>query len=123
MEGPRTDERRPSAVCTNPLTWTSEGAAPAAANPGSLPFPEPPYPKTRSALEPLWPHLTGAVCKDKLLDVDVPRAAPRGYHDTLAALFGSYHRNDFGMFYAAVRRNAIERAAAAAQARNHGNGR
>jgi hypothetical protein len=104
------------AVCVNPLTWTQEGAAPAAANAGSLGFPEPPFPRRAGGLEPLWPHLTGAVCRDKLLDVDVPGAAPRGYHDTLALVFGSYHRHDFGMFYAAIRQNAADRAAAFAQA-------
>jgi len=101
------------AVCTNPLTWTSDDtAAPASANAGSLPFPEPPYPVQAATLQPLWPHLTGAVCKDKLLDVDVPKSAPAGYHDALALVFGSYHKNDFGLFYAAVRQNAIDRAEA-----------
>ncbi|HEX5263084.1 MAG TPA: DUF3089 domain-containing protein, partial [Phenylobacterium sp.] len=104
------------AVCINPLTWTAEGAAPASANAGSLGFPEPPYPQHASTLEPLWPHLTGAVCKDKLLNVDVPHKAPKGYHDSLALLFGSYHRNDFGLFYAAIRQNAVDRVAAFAQA-------
>jgi hypothetical protein len=100
------------AVCVNPLTWTEGGAAPASANPGSLPFPAPPYPKRASALPALWPHLTGAVCKDRLLDVDVPQKAPGGYHDALAFVYGSYHKNDFGLFYAAIRQNAIDRVAA-----------
>lgn len=105
------------AVCVNPLTWTEEGAAPASANAGSLGFPEPPFPTRAGRLEPLWPHLTGAVCKDKLLDVDVPRKAPKGYHDSLALLYGSYHRNDFGLFYAAIRQNAVDRVAAFMDAR------
>jgi hypothetical protein len=100
------------AVCVNPLTWTEAGAAPASANAGSLGFPKPPYPKTANSLGPLWPHLTGAVCKDRLLAVDVPKKAPEGYHDALALVYGSYHRNDFGMFYAAIRQNAIDRAEA-----------
>ena len=100
------------AVCVNPLTWTQSGAAPASANAGSLGFPEPPFPRRAATLEPLWPHLTGAVCRDRLLDVDVPAKAPKGYHDSLALVFGSYHRNDFGLFYAAIRQNAIDRAAA-----------
>jgi Protein of unknown function (DUF3089) len=100
------------AVCVNPLTWTETGAAPASANAGSLGFPKPPYPKTATTLGALWPHLTGAVCKDSLLAVDVPNKAPEGYHDALALVYGSYHRNDFGMFYAAVRQNAIDRAKA-----------
>ena len=104
------------AVCTNPLTWTEAGA-PASANAGSLGFPAAPFPSHASPLEPLWPHLTGAVCKDKLLDVEVPSKAPKGYHDSLALLFGSYHRNDFGLFYAAVRQNAIDRTQAFAGAK------
>jgi hypothetical protein len=104
------------AVCVNPLNWSETDAAPAAANGGSLGFPEPPFPKTAGKLEPLWPHLTGAVCRDKLLDVDVPGKAPKGYHDSLALVYGSYHRNDFGLFYAAIRQNAVDRATAFAQA-------
>jgi hypothetical protein len=100
------------AVCVNPLTWTEADAAPAYANAGSLAFPDPPFPKRASQLDSLWPHLTGAVCRDKLLDVDVPASSPKGYRDTLALLFGSYHRNDFGLFYAAIRQNAVDRAAA-----------
>lgn len=101
------------AVCTNPLTWTSdETAASATANAGSLPFPVSPYPAKAATLEPLWPHLTDAVCKDKLLDVDIPKKAPAGYRDTLSLVFGSYHKNDFGLFYAAIRQNAIDRVAA-----------
>ena len=99
------------AVCVNPLTWTENGAAPAAANAGSLAFPAPPFPAHAITLPPLWPHLTGAVCKDKLLDADIPISAPEGYNDMLAFLYGSYHRNEYGMFYAAIRQNAIDRVA------------
>jgi hypothetical protein len=100
-------------VCTNPLTWTSdETAAPASANPGSLPFPAAPFPTGATTLSALWPHLTGAVCKDRLLQVDLPKTQPAGYRDALAVVFGSYHVNDMGMFYAAVRQNAIDRAMA-----------
>jgi hypothetical protein len=104
------------AVCINPLTWTADGSAPASANAGSLGFPATPYPKTASSLGPLWPHLTGAVCKDSLLAVDVPDKAPAGYHDALALVYGSYHRNDYGMFYAAIRQNAVDRVRAFAAA-------
>lgn len=101
------------AVCTNPLTWTSDDTpAPASANAGSLPFPEAPFPTRAATLEPLWPQFTGAVCRDKLLDVDVPQKSPKGYHDALSLLFGSYHKNDFGLFYAAIRANAIDRVSA-----------
>jgi hypothetical protein len=99
------------AVCVNPLTWTDDNAAPAAVNGGSLGFPAPPFPTHATTLPALWPHLTGAVCKDTLLYVDIPNAAPEGYHDTLALLYGSFHRNEYGMFYAAIRQNAIDRVA------------
>ena len=98
------------AVCTNPLTWTSdETAAPASANAGSLAFPAAPFPSHAGPLPALWPHMTGAVCKDKLLDVDVPKKGPEGYHDSLSFLFGSYHKNDYGLFYANIRANAVDR--------------
>ena len=101
------------AVCTNPLTWTSDNAAaPAAANAGSLAFPAAPFPLHAGPLSPLWPHMTGAVCKDKLLDVDVPKNGPEGYHDSLSLLFGSYHKNDYGLFYANIRANAVDRVSA-----------
>jgi hypothetical protein len=99
------------AVCVNPLTWTENDAAPASANLGSLPFPTAPFPNAAAPLAALAPHLTGAVCKDKLLDVDVPKEPP-GFHDALSFLYGSYHRSDYGLFYAAIRANAIDRVAA-----------
>jgi hypothetical protein len=63
-------------------------------------------------LKPLWPHLTGAVCKNELLNVTVPSKAPDGYDDPMSRLFDSYHINDLGMFDGAVRQNAIDRVAA-----------
>ena len=99
------------AICINPLTWTETGAAPASANAGSLPFPTAPFPRAATTLAALVPRLTGAVCKDQLLGVDVP-AAPPGFRDTLSFVYGSYHRSDYGLFYAAIRANAIDRVAA-----------
>ena len=99
------------AICVNPLTWTERDAAPASANAGSLVFPEPPYPVAATALPALTPHLTSAVCHDRLLDVDVP-AKPPGFHDALTLLYGSYHRTDYGLFYAALRTNSVARVAA-----------
>ncbi len=99
------------AVCVNPLTWTENDPAPAAANPGSLTFPNPPYPTAATHLPPPIPHLTGAVCKDRLLAVDVPKSPP-GFRDTLTLLYGSYHRTDYGLFYSAIRTNAAARVAA-----------
>ncbi len=108
------------AICVNPLTWTETGAAPASANAGSLAFPTAPFPTVATTLPALNPHLTGAVCKDRLLDVDVPKSPP-GYRDTLSFVYGSYHRSDYGLFYAAIHANAIDRVAAwtASQAAVH----
>ena len=108
------------AICVNPLTWTENDAAPASANPGSMPFATAPYPTRGVTLPALTPHLTGAVCKNKLLEVDVP-SKPPGYHDTLTLLYGSYHRVDYGLFFAAIRANAIDRVAAwtASQPKSH----
>lgn len=104
------DRDQAPAVCVNPLTWTAADAAPAAANPGSLPFPTAPFGPGPKPLA-LTAHLTGAVSRNGLLDVDVPWSAPAGFHDTLTLWFGSYHLNDYGVFYTALRRNAGERVA------------
>ena len=100
------------AVCVNPLTWTSTGAAPASANPGSLPFPAAPYPAKAGVLPAPTPHLTGAQCRDGLLTVDIPGDAPKGFHDAISLLTGSYHLTDYGVFYAAISANAVDRVAA-----------
>jgi len=101
----------PSAICVNPLAWSQTAAAPASANAGSLPFPKAPFPTKASTLPALVPHLTGAVCRQSLLEVDVPKSAPPGFRDKLTLIYGSYHVNDYGLFYAAVRANAVERVA------------
>lgn len=103
---------QPPAICVNPLTWRREGPAPAAANPGSLPFPKGRADDPGRTLAALTPHLTGAVCKEGLLNVDIPWSAPGGFHDALSFLYGSYHLGDYGIFYATIRRNATERVAA-----------
>ncbi|WP_181814741.1 DUF3089 domain-containing protein [Sphingomonas aracearum] len=100
------------AVCVNPLTWRVAGAAPATGNAGSLPFPAAPFGTSAKRLPALVPHLTGAVCRDGMLDVDVPWSAPSGFIDPLSLVFGSYHLNDYGFFYDSLRRNANDRVAA-----------
>lgn len=60
----------------------------------------------------LVPHLTGAVCRDSLLYVDVPWSAASGFTDPLSLIFGGYYLNDYGIFYGALRRNAIDIVAA-----------
>ena len=98
-----------NAICVNPLTWTQDGAAPAASNPGSHPFPQPPFKDGAAPLAVLAPKLTGAKCNEGMLEVDIPWSAPDGFSDKLTLFFGSHHLNDFGLFYAAIRENAIKR--------------
>jgi len=114
--GAPTTDGHSRALCVNPLTWRRDGVAPAAANPGSLPFPAAPFARSAAPLAPLVPQLTGAHCDDSLLAVDIPWSAPRGFVDRLSLIFGSYHLNDYGLFYAALRHNAAERVDAWRQA-------
>jgi hypothetical protein len=104
------------AICVNPITWTPDSTAPASANLGAMVFPTPPYPKAATTLPALIPHLTGARCKDNLLEVDVPDDANH-FHDTLTLLYGSYHKNDYGLFWANIRQNALDRAKAFGKAK------
>jgi hypothetical protein len=107
-QGARVKSTAP-AICVNPLTWDEKGTASAASNRGSLPFPEAPYPERATTLAPLEQGLTGARCNDMLLDVDIGWTSP--FRDSLSWLYGSYHRNDYGLFYANIRANAIDRVA------------
>ena len=101
------------AICVNPLTWTPGRAAPASANLGSLPFPAAPFGTIAKPLPKLVPNLSGAACSDRrLLEIDVPWSAPSGFIDKLSLVMGSYHLNDYGIFYDALRRNAVDRVAA-----------
>jgi hypothetical protein len=92
-------------VCVNPLTWTKDGDAPAAANLGSLP-----QSRLGDPMEPPIPQLTGAVCEDGVLHVFLTREIRRnvGYRPVL----GSFHKFDYNLFYVNIRRNAVERVAA-----------
>lgn len=113
--GERRTEHQAPAVCVNPLTWRAGEAAvatPADRNPGSLPFPSPPWPEGATTLPALTPGLTGARCHHGMLEVALPSSAGPGYTGLLTRLLGSYHLNDFGLFYSAVRENAVARTAA-----------
>lgn len=107
-QGANKTQGQPPAICVNPLTWREEGAAAPDANPGSLSFPQPPFTKEPRVLD-LTPHLTGAVCRNGLLEVDIPRSSPPGFRDALSFFTGSYHLNDYGIFYEALRRNVRDR--------------
>lgn len=103
---------KPNSICVNPLNWKQKGAAPASANQGSLPFPAAPFGQAAKPLPALVKNLSGAECRDSLLEIAVPWGAPAGFTDKLSWIFGSYHLNDYGIFYDALRRNAIDRSRA-----------
>ncbi|HEY1629819.1 MAG TPA: DUF3089 domain-containing protein [Rhizomicrobium sp.] len=108
-QGVEKNRNQPPAICVNPLTWNERDEAPASANPGSLPFPKPLPAQKAIVLPALVLHLTGAACRNNLLEVDIPLFGPSGFQDSLSVLLGSYHVNDYGIFYAAIRRNAVDR--------------
>jgi Protein of unknown function (DUF3089) len=90
-------------VCVNPLNWHRNADAPPEDDIGAIysvgkdtPIPAP------------IPHLTGAWCKDGLLDVDIPFQERRHFHDILT-LTGVYHDFDYSLFYMNLRANASTR--------------
>lgn len=89
-------------ACVNPLTWTLDGEAPAAANLGAI------HGKRGGPLGAPLPAFTGARCVDGMLAVDT-FGAP--FSNPLVA-GGSYHIYDYNLFYMNLRANAVERAAA-----------
>jgi len=99
------------AVCVNPLTWTEAGGAPPSANLGSLSLPKlkghDGELKAMTLPEPT-PALTGAVCRESLLDVNIP-LWKMAYQNALVWVYGSYHVADYGLFYENIRGNAIQR--------------
>ena len=108
-------EGQPSALCVNPLTWRAASAdttAHAQRNPGSMALPLGVTGATAVVLPALDVGLTGARCHDGMLEVDLASNAGRSYSDRLTRFAGSYHLNDYGLFYAALRANAIDRVAA-----------
>lgn len=106
------------ALCVDPLDWTIGGRAPPEANRGSLPL------RMRGGglegtrrvvLPDPVPGLTGAACAaGGALVVHVSPRAPAGFHDLLAWLTGSYHLEDYNLFWTSIRENAVERVTAAA---------
>lgn len=90
-------------LCVNPLSWDTTTKSAAASNKGALPFPGlgQPLPSLRSAV-------TGARCARGRVVISIPRTKREGFSDALTKL-GSYHNLDYSLFYASVRRNAVER--------------
>jgi len=99
-------------LCVNPLTWTRASSAPASANRGALPAVAHGQP-----LPPVVAGVTGARCERGRLVVSLPIGKRKGFIDPLTRL-GSYHNHDYNLFYASIRQNAIDRAAAYLRRRN-----
>src|SRR5215210_701927 len=96
------DRRREEILCTNPLTGTSNGAAPPESNPGIL------LPTADLASATVEPGRVGARC-DKgllLLEGDIPPLGP------FVLPGNNYHVYDYALFWGAVRRDAARRLAA-----------
>jgi hypothetical protein len=93
---------RDDILCVNPLTGTQDGAAPAAANGGTLV----PTSDLRSAT--LQPGQVGARCDHGLLILDgaIPPLGP------YVLPGNNYHVYDFALFWDAIRADAPRRAAA-----------
>lgn len=108
-QGKVIDRNQAPAICVNPLNLRQEGPSPATANLGSLPFPKMPYPEKAAPLPELVPNLTGAMCRGGMLEVKLRSPQPAGFVDKLTVLAGSYHLNDYGLFYANLRGDAIGR--------------
>jgi hypothetical protein len=86
-------------LCLNPLTGTRNGAAPPAANPGTL------VPSTSFASASLAPGQVGAHCDKGLLILDgqIPALGP------YVLPGNNYHVYDYALFWGAVRRDAGRR--------------
>lgn len=96
------ERRREDMLCVNPLTGTRGGAAPPAANPGTL------VPSGDMTTASLVPGAVGARCKRGLLvlDGDVPALGP------YVLPGNNYHVYDYALFWGAIRRDAERRVAA-----------
>lgn len=90
-------------LCVNPLSWDRKTVVPVSANGGSLPIAGEGKP-----LLPLQKGVTGAKCDRGRLVVRIPYGRRKGFSDALT-LLGSYHNQDYSLFYASLRQNAIDR--------------
>ena len=96
------ERRREDILCVNPLTGTEDGTAPPAANPGTL------VPSADMRAATLIPTRVGADCEKGLLILNgrVPAMGP------YVLPGNNYHVYDFALFWAAIRNDAVRRAAA-----------
>jgi hypothetical protein len=95
------ERRRKDVLCVNPISGTTNGAAPPQANPGTL------IPTTDLSSASLLPGAVGAHCDDGLLilDGDIPAMGP------FVLPGNNYHVYDYALFWGAIRRDAERRLA------------
>ncbi|MEO5973448.1 MAG: DUF3089 domain-containing protein [Sphingomicrobium sp.] len=94
--------KRGDIICVNPLTGTRDGAAPPAANPGTL------VPTADLVSATLAPGQVGAHCDDGLLMLGgaIPALGP------YVLPGNNYHVYDYALFWGAIRADAARRVAA-----------
>ena len=96
------ERKRSEMLCTNPLTGTTGGAAPAGANRGTL------VPNGNFMTAKLEPGLVGARCDDGFLIIDgqIPDLGP------FVLPGNNYHVYDYALFWGSIRADAERRLAA-----------
>jgi len=96
------DRRREDILCVNPLTGTTNGAAPPEANPGTL------VPSGDLMSAAISPGRVGARCDKGLLLIegDIPALGP------FVLPGNNYHVYDYALFWGAIRRDAERRSVA-----------
>lgn len=96
------ERRRQDMLCVNPISGVRNGAAPPAANPGTL------VPSSDMASAAVVPGRVGARCEQGLLIIggDIPPLGP------YVLPGNNYHVFDYALFWGAVRRDAERRLAA-----------
>jgi len=96
-------------LCVNPLSWDRTTVSVPSSNKAALPIG-----KHGEPLPPIVGGLTGARCDRGRLIVHIPAAKRKGFRDPMS-VFGSYHNQDYNLFYGSIRQNAIDRVAAFTQ--------
>lgn len=90
-------------LCVNPLSWDRNTVSPASENKSALPIVD-----HGEALPRVMTGITGARCERGRLVIKIPLGKRKGFKDPLT-FFGSYHNQDYSLFYGSIRQNAIDR--------------
>lgn len=90
-------------LCVNPVSWDRTTVSPPSANKASLPIVAHGEP-----LPQVVAGITGARCERGRLVISIPLLKRKGFRDPLT-VFGSYHNQDYNLFYGSIRQNAIDR--------------